>query len=670
MKKTINIILFFIFLVSFISNCVPPEKKEITEVTINLQDSIYRKIIDFQDRRLSDSLVKYLSDPNPSYRYVSTLAFASVQDSNYQDLVARNLNDKVAKVREVAAYSLGQMGTNRIQDSLIAAFGKFDTLFPDNVFNSNILEAIGKIGDKKYLNSLATVKSYRPTDTLLILGQTRALFRYIAKGLSVPEGTERILDIIGSSIYPENIKVLGSYYLIRASKEDLNNYRFRITKLFDKEKNPFIRMNLAIAMGKTQDVDVLVNLKKALKDAKTDYRVKINIIKSFGNFKYIDVAEDVLNTLKDSIPKVALSAANYFYEFGEPNDVVIYRKAAKKDTNWLVKSRLYNAIMRKMPVYFNKTKSASIWEIKKAITNSDNQYEKAEYIRALGNDINSLDYIYETGYKAPEIVVRVASLEAISTLVQRNEIEKMSKWKSKKIKEKLANIILEVFKSGDPGLVSTATTIINKTKIDFKDQFENYDFIDNSLKLLKLPKDIEAYNDVLKMRSKLLNKKYKPVVLEYNHPIDWNVFDKLSDSTYAQVTTNKGVFKMKFFKDQSPGSVVNFVRLVNDHFYDGKKFHRVVPNFVIQTGCPRGDGYGSLDYTIRSELGPLYYDDAGYVGMASAGKDTESTQWFVTHTPTPHLDGRYTIFGKVIEGMDVVNDIEIGDYIEKVEILK
>ncbi len=670
MKKILNIVLFFIFTVSFFSNCVPPEKKEITEVTINLKDSIYRRIINFQDKRLADSLVAYLFDPNPSYRYAATLAFASVQDSNYQDLVVKNLHDKVSKVREAAAYSLGQMGTNRVQDSLIGVFDKYDTLFPDNVFNSNILESIGKIGDKKYLKPLATVKSYRPTDTLLILGQTRALLRYITKGISVPEGTERILDIVSSSIYSENIKILGSYYLIRATKEDLNNYRFRIAKLFDKEKNPFIRMNLAIALGKTQETEVLTNLKTALKDSSTDYRVKINIIKAFGNFKYIDVAEDVLNILKENNTKLALTAADYFYEFGEPNDVVIYRKSAKKNTNWIVKSRLYNAIMKKIPVYFSKTKSAAIWEIKKAISESENPYEKAEYFRALGNDINSLDYIYETGFKAPEIVVRVASLEAISTLVQREKISKLPKWKSKKIKKKLADIILEVFKSGDPGLISTATQIIGKTRIDFKDQFENYDFVDNSLKLLKLPKDIEAYNDVLRLKSKLLNKKYTPAVLKYNHPIDWTVFDKLSDSTFAKITTNKGVFIIKFFKNQSPGSVVNFVKLVNDHFYDGKKFHRVVPNFVIQTGCPRGDGYGSLDYSIRSELGPLYYDEPGYVGMASAGKDTESTQWFVTHTPTPHLDGRYTIFGKVVEGLDVVDSILIGDYIEKAEILK
>ncbi|MCL4111464.1 UNVERIFIED_CONTAM: hypothetical protein GTU68_020738 [Idotea baltica] len=120
----------------------------------------------------------------------------------------------------------------------------------------------------------------------------------------------------------------------------------------------------------------------------------------------------------------------------------------------------------------------------------------------------------------------------------------------------------------------------------------------------------------------------------------------------------------------APGSVANFVGLSQSNYYNGKYFHRVVPNFVIQGGCSRGDGYGGLDYTIRSELGPKYYDGPGYIGMASAGPDTEGTQWFITHSSSPHLDGRYTIFGRVTEGMDVVHSIEIGDIIQDVRILK
>src|SRR5690606_13660018 len=116
-----------------------------------------------------------------------------------------------------------------------------------------------------------------------------------------------------------------------------------------------------------------------------------------------------------------------------------------------------------------------------------------------------------------------------------------------------------------------------------------------------------------------------------------------------------------------PGSVMNFVTLASSGYYNSKNFHRVVPNFVVQGGCPRGDGWGSEDYSIRSEFSLRRYR-TGSIGMASAGKDTEGTQWFITHSPTPHLDGRYTIFAEVEEGMDIVHLLEVGDQILSVDL--
>ncbi|AKQ47725.1 peptidylprolyl isomerase [Rufibacter radiotolerans] len=137
----------------------------------------------------------------------------------------------------------------------------------------------------------------------------------------------------------------------------------------------------------------------------------------------------------------------------------------------------------------------------------------------------------------------------------------------------------------------------------------------------------------------------------------------------ARLKTSKGDIIFELLVEDAPGSVANFVELLEKGFYNGKNFHRVVPNFVAQGGCPRGDGWGSTDYAIRSEFADLNYLE-GYVGMASAGKDTESCQWFITHSPTPHLDGKYTIFAKVVKGMDVVHQLNIGDRIEKVELVR
>ncbi len=137
----------------------------------------------------------------------------------------------------------------------------------------------------------------------------------------------------------------------------------------------------------------------------------------------------------------------------------------------------------------------------------------------------------------------------------------------------------------------------------------------------------------------------------------------------ATVTTNRGAFEIELLHREAPYTVQNFVKLAESGFYDGLTFHRVVPNFVAQGGCPIGNGWGNPGYTIRCEVGPLAYE-RGMVGMAHAGKDTGGCQFFVTHSPQRHLDGRYTIFGKVTDGMDVVDALRIEDVIESVKIRK
>ncbi len=118
----------------------------------------------------------------------------------------------------------------------------------------------------------------------------------------------------------------------------------------------------------------------------------------------------------------------------------------------------------------------------------------------------------------------------------------------------------------------------------------------------------------------------------------------------------------------APGSVSHFVELIQQGFYTNKYFHRIVPNFVVQGGCPRGDGMGSTPNTLRSEFTPHSYA-TGTVGLASSGRDTESCQWFVSLLPTPHLDGRYTIIGKVTSGMEVAQRLKVGDQILGIELL-
>ncbi|HET8781633.1 MAG TPA: peptidylprolyl isomerase, partial [Pyrinomonadaceae bacterium] len=136
----------------------------------------------------------------------------------------------------------------------------------------------------------------------------------------------------------------------------------------------------------------------------------------------------------------------------------------------------------------------------------------------------------------------------------------------------------------------------------------------------------------------------------------------------AVVTTTKGSFTMELLPEAAPLTVDNFVQLAQRSFFNGITIHRVVPNFVIQDGDPRGDGNGGPpNHQIRCEINEVLYDRAA-VGMALSGKDTGGSQWFVTHSPQPHLDGGYTVFGRVVAGMNVVDNIIRGDVIRSIVI--
>tara|TARA_B100000497_G_C7696251_1_gene425560 strand:- start:9154 stop:9585 length:432 start_codon:yes stop_codon:yes gene_type:complete len=140
----------------------------------------------------------------------------------------------------------------------------------------------------------------------------------------------------------------------------------------------------------------------------------------------------------------------------------------------------------------------------------------------------------------------------------------------------------------------------------------------------------------------------------------------------AEIHTDKGLMKVEFFEKDAPGTVKNFTDLAKKGFYDGLTFHRVIPDFVIQGGCPNGIGTGGPGYNIPCELdGDNQHHDKGVLSMAHAGRNTGGSQFFICHsrTNTAHLDRNHTCFGKVVDGLDVIDGISQGDIIEKIVVV-
>ena len=139
-------------------------------------------------------------------------------------------------------------------------------------------------------------------------------------------------------------------------------------------------------------------------------------------------------------------------------------------------------------------------------------------------------------------------------------------------------------------------------------------------------------------------------------------------SLTAAFDTDRGPIKVELYPDKAPLTVANFVNLVRRGFYDGLNFHRVIPDFMVQGGCPEGSGRGGPGYKFEDEANNGVRHERGVLSMANAGPNTNGSQFFITHVATPWLDGKHTVFGKVVEGLDVVDKVAQGDLIKSVRI--
>lgn len=235
------------------------------------------------------------------------------------------------------------------------------------------------------------------------------------------------------------------------------------------------------------------------------------------------------------------------------------------------------------------------------------------------------------------------------------------------------NFMQSIFDMMDVALISRMCEYIIEQKQINKPVDISIDALQNLQRQLFLPRDFETWIDLEKAILSFEGKTYKYkscFETGYSNPIDWDYIIKINANQKVKVTTNKGSMVLLLKVNEAPGSVANFLKLVDTGYYNGKYFHRMVRDFVVQGGCPRGDGWGSLDWNQRSELSGSSRYKKGSVGLASVGKDSEGVQFFISHNYAPHLDGRYTIFAEVISGFPVIDNLTVGDEIITIERLK
>lgn len=678
MRHFVLLVRLFVVSATFLVACVPPDPNRKAgasdEVLIDLTDKNIQKIYDFRDRHQQDSLLHYLQSPDATTRYVAALSFCTFGDSSVVEPLAVLLKDPVEDVRIAAALALGQTGSARAEAPLIAAFISGDSLSQHQRLNAVILEAIGKCGSAASLKNILSVTTYKPSDTLLLQGQCRAVYRFGRRKITDPAGAALMVNYCANEQIPESARLLAAHYLARTEEVSPDNAQaVKLTAAYVRAQDPDIRMAIATALGKAANGPAFRLLSTAVANEK-DWRVRCNVVNALARFDYDTVRSLVVPLVFDSNAHVAKTAAVFFIQNGKPQDGDYYWRIARDNPNlaWPVRVALFHASNKWLSGRQDpESKDFVNYRLREMFLQATSPYEQAACLKALSEFVWQYHWIYEKGRAATHPVVKTAAAEALRTICERPDFYAAFGEGGRNARRDLYYYLRELVATGDPGVIAEAAPAFTVGALNFatmRDSARTND-LNTTLQNLKMPRDIEAYQALEKTIAYFAGQPAPaPTKPRYNNPIEWAAFNIYKPGTKAIVETSKGSFEITFFPEYAPASVLNFIHLAKDGFFDNKVFHRVVPNFVVQGGCPRGDGYGATDNTIRTEIGPLWYQEEGMVGMASAGFDTESSQWFVTHSPTPHLDGRYTIFGRVIKGMDVVHRMEVGDKINKVSI--
>jgi cyclophilin family peptidyl-prolyl cis-trans isomerase len=436
---------------------------------------------------------------------------------------------------------------------------------------------------------------------------------------------------------------------------------------FKRDTSEKVRRAAAIAMGQMKLPSLIPNLSNFY-----IYERKISIqkalIEAIGKCGGKE-ARDILNNripgqYYEDFNKAYVRALFYCHrrETMPPQTILNLKKMNRESNDDEVKAlsgfllqsqELLNDKSLKTNGKIENNPSISLDQLQKSVQTISNPYQRIEQIKTLN----------------PEPEVLLSYSQSDSALVVKTYCIETYLNQTPKVEATLLSMLLV---SENVAYISLAC---NKIMEDTTWKVQKNEFLP-LLRLvagnMQLPRDFEAWQDLYRCMAFFEGETFETMNYfrsGYRNDLKWDSIVKIPENQKVRIKTNKGDVILTCLVNEAPGSVCHFLELVQSGYYNGKYFHRMVPNFVVQGGCPRGDGWGSLDWIQRSEFSNELSYAPGSVGLASAGKDSEGVQFFITHTYTAQLNGRYSIFATVTEGMDIVNQLKVGDQILSIELI-
>lgn len=671
-----------------------------------------KKILVYQDTRslgTNRELLGYLKSSDDKLVRKTLLALANIQDSTTVDDIGYVLlNSNAVLNKTFSCFALGQIPCLKSTEYLLKSFSQ-DT---DSLVMSASLFALGKTGTAETLDFLL---NHLPESSYSKNALAFSISKFAIRNIKNENAITFLCELAKGST-PSVDEAIIAYAFARTRNKELLTPAHETILNLAKSKNWKTRQWAFSALGYIGDINDMDFVLNALNNDE-DWHVKVNILYSLPLYKKTSESvldEKLTNTITyrydDANPNVVHTAlrttALLFSELNKPNenlqtikerlewffppdkavewqdkceailaygtifkddvkDVLLQKMSETENTSlipYIIKSfqffkngMVYKELTDSIRVIvqrYNKSKNQESGEMVQDETLAGIYKAYVETLSVLKDKVDSENQKYImyiltefTGSKDPSIIdICFDALNDSTYTENRKEIKMVLMLDYKELtypKDKDA-LILFINEFGELKM-SEAENILKENL-----NSPNYDICKASANALK------------KINGKDFSFKTKPKT-----DFDWEFIKSLEQKKFATIKTNRGNIKIEMLPDFAPFTVQNFVKLTEKKFYDNTIFHRIVPNFVIQGGDPLNNGYGGPEFSIRSEFIGLRYTE-GAVGMASDGKDTEGSQFFIMHSPHFHLDGKYTLFGYVKEGQDVVDHIMPYDKIESI----
>lgn len=635
------------------------------------------------DLDLAETTYSRKFDPGIIHKYFTSgrhqdvkAALLSISNSGDTSFVKAVTDLSYSRYGDYISFALGHLGPSKEASGYLlqkALLGKGD-LFQEAAF-----DALGRIGSVENFNTL--LEKYSLKDGKGFNGISLAIAGFNSRGIKSQDGKDQ--SILNSELseteFPLRRRIHAAFALSRTgvSKESEEALLNVLSEKGSKEENILLRQYALSALRKLKSFNGDLTLFKSLVKSQ-DWRIRTEAAKvlCYFNFKTEEELQAYLQLIKDYNPNVSRQAA-----------ISIREMRLEGGLKGFLKEELLRSF--ESPLTLNTTGEIFLTLAKMDPQDAFNLASKEKdkvgklfFYRMMQDNFtdparNLNRLIENTPDSKSEELERLGAFLALQKYLPGNE--------------RLDGILLSSLSSSFGAAVSVTadgldSTFIERRKDELKRiikrqtdlHLNDAQFTESNMSLAALAGKISP-----EFRIELLNFMKTASLYSMNSFAfrelgrtngpgkDMDNFMNFWKEAFlyksAVVTTDKGSFTIKFNSEVSPISVGNFCYLAKKDFFNGIIFHRVVPDFVIQAGDPEGTGWGGPCYEIISEYSPVPFDRS-YVGMASAGKDTEGSQWFVMHSYFPHLDGRYSNFGKVVEGMDVVDTIDQGDKIIKVEL--